>query len=374
MASPVPNGDTGVPPAQEVEGLVIAIQANYYRVQVAAGTQPSLLCTRRARLKKTGQRVMVGDRVQLEALDWDNRRAVIAAVSPRQAVLDRPPIANVEHILLVFALAQPDLDPQQLGRFLVQAEATGVPISLCLNKRDLVSEAICRHWQDCLAQWGYRAIALSLHQDDPLKTLQPLIQGRTTVISGPSGVGKSSLINRLIPQASLRTGAVSGKLGRGRHTTRHVELFALLGGGFLADTPGFNQPDLTLLPEKLGACFPEIRQRLAQASCQFQDCLHQGSPGCAVGVDWPRYDLYRTLLAEAIDYKAQAQQQSAPEASLKVKAGEGGQPQHEPRLATKKYRRLSRRSQRQALDDLRHSLDGDGLDWDDASEPGGDRG
>ncbi|HSM80972.1 MAG TPA: small ribosomal subunit biogenesis GTPase RsgA [Nodosilinea sp.] len=343
------------------QGLVVAIQANYYRVRLplgaAAGSRPlELLCTRRARLKKTGQQVMVGDWVQLEAVDWAGGRGAIAAIAPRRTVLDRPPMANADQILLVFALAEPDLDPQQLGRFLVKAESTGIPVSLCLNKHDLVSEATQQHWQTQLQQWGYSPVLISLHLEPSLTALEARLQGLTTVVSGPSGVGKSSLINRLVPQATLRTGSVSGKLGRGRHTTRHVELFELAGGGFLADTPGFNQPDLTVSPLALGQCFPEIRQRLGQGTCQFKDCLHQGDPGCVVAPDWDRYEFYLTLLEEAIAYQDILQRQSNPDAAHKLRMGEKGQPHHDPRLASKKYRRPSRRAQKQALGDFGYSL------------------
>ncbi|MGB3200753.1 MAG: small ribosomal subunit biogenesis GTPase RsgA [Nodosilinea sp.] len=343
-------------------GLVIATQANYYRVKVDF-TAPVLagevlLCTRRARLKKTGQQVMVGDRVCLEGLDQAGGRAAIAAVAPRQSVLERPPVANADHILLVFALAEPDLDPQQLGRFLVQAESTGVPVNVLLNKSDLVSAETRRYWESELSEWGYRVTCLSVRNaNEPLTILQPLLRGHITVISGPSGVGKSSLINRLIPEASLRTGAVSGKLSRGRHTTRHVELFALPEGAFLADTPGFNQPDLNLTPAELGPCFPELRQRLAQGSCQFSDCLHRGEPGCVMETDWPRHDVYLTLLEEALTYEETLHCQGDPDAALKLRVGEKGQLHQDPRLQAKTYRRPSRRQQKQALDALYHDDD-----------------
>jgi ribosome biogenesis GTPase / thiamine phosphate phosphatase len=349
------HGDTGP------WGVVVAIQANYYRVRLDANhlgaPEQVLLCTRRARLKKTGQQVMVGDRVLVEAIDWADGRGAIAALHPRQTLLDRPPVANADQILLVFALAEPEPDPQQMGRFLVKAESTGVPVSLCLNKQDLVSADTQRYWQDQLHQWGYGPVMLSVQGEESLDGLKAQLCDRTTVIAGPSGVGKSSLINRLIPQARLRTGAVSGKLGRGRHTTRHVELFELPGGGFLADTPGFNQPDLALTPLALGQCFPEICQRLVLDTCQFNDCLHRGDPGCAVGIDWPRYEFYLTLLEEAIEYEEGLLQQSDPDAALKVRMGENGQRHHEPRLQAKKYRRPSRRRQKQELDELCHSLD-----------------
>lgn len=313
----------------------------------------SLLCIRRARLKKMGQRVMVGDRVQVVDPDWEGHRGAIAAVAPRQTVLDRPPMANADQLLLVFALAEPDLDAHQLNRFLVKAESTGLEVLLCFNKQDLVSEETRHYWQQRLGQWGYDPVFISLHEGDAWAALHPRLQGRITVISGPSGVGKSSLINHLVPEAEARTSAVSGKLGRGRHTTRHVELFPLLQGGLLADTPGFNQPDLTLTPGDLGPCFPEIRQRLAQGTCQFKDCLHRDEPGCAVGREWDRYAFYSDLIAEAETLPSLQQRRTSP--SLKQKVGERGQIQQEPMLQAKTYRRVSRRRQRQALDDLHYT-------------------
>lgn len=341
-------------------GVVTAVQANYYWVSLdrpEGEPRPcaALLCIRRARLKKTGQRVMVGDRVQVADPDWEGQRGAIAAVDPRQTVLDRPPMANADQLLLVFAMAEPDLDPHQLSRFLVKAESTGLEVLLCLNKQDLVTDQTRRIWQHRLRQWGYDPLLISLHQEGSWADLQSRLQHRITVISGPSGVGKSSLINCLVPEAELRTSAVSGKLGRGRHTTRHVELFALPQGGLLADTPGFNQPDLTLTPADLGRCFPEIRRRLAQDSCQFKDCLHRDEPGCAVGIDWDRYDLYSTMVTEAEALQNSQQPRRSGQSAMKHKVGEGGEIHQEPLLQAKKYRRVSRRRQRQTLEDLHYT-------------------
>lgn len=359
-------------------GVVTAVQANYYWVtlDVPAGLDPlpraALLCIRRARLKKMGQRVMVGDRVQVVDPDWEGQRGAIAAVALRQTMLDRPPMANADQVLLLFALAEPDLDPNQLSRFLIKAESTGLAVVLCLNKQDLVSEPTRHVWQNRLHQWGYDPLLMSLHQGESWASLPPRLQGRITVVSGPSGVGKSSLINRLIPEIDLRTSAVSGKLGRGRHTTRHVELFPLPQGGLLADTPGFNQPDLTLRPADLGRCFPEIRHRLAQASCQFNDCLHRDEPGCAVGTDWDRYELYATLVAEAEAWHMAQTSRNPDQGQTKRKVGNLGEIHQEPMLQAKKYRRVSRRRQRQALEDLHYTTDG--TDLEDLDADSGDLG
>ncbi|MCA1993711.1 MAG: small ribosomal subunit biogenesis GTPase RsgA [Coleofasciculus sp. S288] len=313
---------------------------------------PKLLCTRRTRLKKIGQQVMVGDRVVVEEPDWAGGRGAIAEVLPRNTQLDRPPVANADQILLVFAVTDPPLDPYQMTRFLVKAESTGLDICLCLNKSDLVSDEELEEWRSRFKEWGYNPIFISVHKLQGLEELKHQLSQRITVVAGPSGVGKSSLINTLIPNVNLRVGEVSGKLSRGRHTTRHVELFELPTGGLLADTPGFNQPDIECSPEELTLYFPEARERLAVANCQFSDCLHRDEPNCAVRDDWERYEYYLDLLDEAIAYQDWLNQQADPESVLKAKARGKGQTQYEPKLETKKYRRISRRSQQQKLQEL----------------------
>jgi ribosome biogenesis GTPase len=153
-------------------------------------------------------------------------------------------------------------------------------------------------------------------------------------------VGKSSLINALVPTLDLRVSAVSGRLQRGRHTTRHVELFSLAPGALLADTPGFNRPDLPRDPIELGPLFPEIRRRQAQASCRFRNCLHQGDPGCAVGDVWDRHPLYLSCLEAVL---AEAEREGPRDSSEPAsRRGDRSEPRLDQRL-----RQLSRRRQRQ---------------------------
>ncbi|MEH2295274.1 small ribosomal subunit biogenesis GTPase RsgA [Nostoc sp.] len=361
-------------------GTVVAVQANFYRVQLdqedgeqrsrgaeekldlnapvplfpPAPLTPLLLCTRRTRLKKIGQQVMVGDRVVVEEPDWAGGRGAIADVLPRQSELDRPAIANVNQILLVFAVADPPLEPYQLSRFLIKAESTGLDVLLCLNKSDLISPPEQQQISDRLLSWGYQPIFISVQDGINTEQAARYLSNKITVIAGPSGVGKSSLINALIDSAKLRVGEVSGKLARGRHTTRHIELFELPEGGLLADTPGFNQPDMNCNPEELIRYFPEARKRLAIANCRFSDCVHRDEPECAVRGDWERYEHYLEFLDAAIAHETHLHQQADPESSLKLKSKSKGkgQSQYEPKLESKKYRRISRKTQLQDLQEL----------------------
>lgn len=357
-APSAPGADSASPASPALFlGTVLAVQANYYRVRLDPGQNlqaelVELLCTRRSRLKKIGQQVMVGDRVEIEEPDWAGGRGAISDVLPRQTQMDRPPVANAQQILLVFALEEPTIEPFQMSRFLIKAESTGLGVCLCLNKSDLLNSEQLNQWRDRLSSWGYQAVFISVQTDMGVHKISCRLNQKITIVAGPSGVGKSSLINALIPTANLRVGAVSGKLGRGRHTTRHVELFELPTGGLLADTPGFNQPDLDCSPNELVYYFPEARQRLAVVSCQFSDCLHRDEPNCAVRGNWERYDHYLDFLEEAIARQEQLNQQADPESSLKLKSKGKGQSQYEPKLETKKYRRTSRHAQQQALQEF----------------------
>ena len=340
--------------SQEVVwGTVVAVQANFYRVKLE-GDLPasSLLCTRRTRLKKIGQKVMVGDRVSIEEPDWLDARGAISEVLPRTSEIERPPVANAESILLVFALEEPTLDPWQLSRFLVKAESTTLKLCLCLNKCDLITATQQQDWRQRLERWGYEASFISVSRQQGINQLLSRLEGKITVVAGPSGVGKSSLIDALIPSAKLRVGKVSGKLQRGRHTTRHVELFELARGGLLADSPGFNQPDLNCAPHQLAKYFPEARARLQQGSCQFSNCLHRDEPNCVVRGDWERYEYYLNFLDKAIAHQATLQQQPDRESRVKLKVKRSGKSQYEPKLQTKKYRRTSRKTRHQNLQDI----------------------
>lgn len=285
-------------------GIVVALQANYLEVELhdpPEGIPGRLLCTRRTRLSHRGSTVNVGDEVCVEAIDVVQARAVVADVAPRTSWLTRPPVANVSLVVVVLAVDQPSFEPDQASRFLLTAERTGLDVQVVLSKRDLLPPYQLEQLCERLRGWGYEPIALSSETGEGVEALQQRVKGTAlAVLCGPSGVGKSSVLNRLLPHLSLRVGAVSGRLQRGRHTTRHVELFALDSDSRVADTPGFNLPDLPDDPRELGVLFPELRQQLDPWPCRFRDCLHRGEPGCGVSTAWERYSLYVSGLEELI--------------------------------------------------------------------------
>ena len=202
------------PKPLRLRGLVVSLLANYCWVELdqpgSSGTT-RLLCTRRTRLGNSGQTIAVGDHVWLEGIDWPAGRGAVAALEPRDGLLERPAVANVARVVVVVALAEPELDPLQLTRFLLTAEATGRPVLLLFSKADLVSPAVTADWCRRAGAWGYEALALSIQTGQGLERLsQRLREPGISVLCGPSGVGKSSVLNALCPELGLRVAAVSG--------------------------------------------------------------------------------------------------------------------------------------------------------------------
>ncbi|XP_014494633.1 small ribosomal subunit biogenesis GTPase RsgA 1, mitochondrial [Vigna radiata var. radiata] len=385
------------PPLTESQaiGVVAASQANFMRVIVPENDQPpssgsfrgvELLCVVRALLKKIKRRVMVGDKVLVGSVDWVDRRGWIENVFHRSSEILDPPVANVDHLLVLFSLEQPRPEPFTLTRFLVEAESTGIPLTLALNKTELVDQEVISSWKARLRSWGYEPVFCSVESGHGLDLLAFKLRDQTTVIVGPSGVGKSSLINALRSNPSdvaegenwfepisgskwledQRVGEVSTRSGRGKHTTRHVSLLPVSGGGFLADTPGFNQPSLLkVTKQSLAQTFPEIRKMLSAKEtekCSFNNCLHLGEPGCIVKGDWERYSFYFQLLDE-IRIREEFQLRTfgtKREGDVRLKMGDMGVQQAEPRLEPKKHRRQSRKRINQSiLDDLDDDEDDD---------------
>ncbi|MCR5758550.1 MAG: ribosome small subunit-dependent GTPase A [Selenomonas sp.] len=282
------------------EGRVIKAYNSFFYVQ----TEGELVtCKLRGKFKKTrkSQGVVPGDRVMIGRLP--DGTGVVEEQLPRASLLRRPAVANVTQVMLTFAAAQPDLHPLLLNRFLVLAEWSGLPhIQICVNKVDLYDGDIVS-LLDIYEQAGYPVLRVSAKKKQGLAELQRALAGETTVFAGPSGVGKSSLLNALDEGLSLATGQVSDKIKRGRHTTRVAELLPY-EQGFIVDTPGFSAMELGEIPlENLAGYFPEFRPYLGQ--CRFTPCSHTHEPDCGIKealaeakLSSERYDAYRTIYKE----------------------------------------------------------------------------
>lgn len=343
-------------------------------------TGRELLCVVRALLKKIKRRVMVGDKVLISGIDWIDGRGMIEQVLDRQTEIWDPPVANVDQLLVMASLDRPRPEPMSLGRFLVEAESTGIPFTVVFNKADLGSPKDVSDWESRLTSWGYKPLFCSAVSKLGIDSLVKILANRTTAIIGPSGVGKSSVINALCDEAGLKlwsrnceeetmniigsdvvqnwskgfeeqaVSEVSERSGRGKHTTRNVSLLKLPKAGYLADTPGFNQPGLAQVSSRsLPSLFPEIRKKLSETQCAFADCLHVGEPNCVVGGDWERYADYLQLLEE-VKKREQLEMKTfgtKRESEMRYKVKALGVKQAEPRLVLKKHRRISRHSEKQ---------------------------
>tara|TARA_B100001250_G_scaffold55831_1_gene43178 strand:+ start:294 stop:1241 length:948 start_codon:yes stop_codon:yes gene_type:complete len=300
--------------SKKLYGVVVALKANYLFVdleinhlfydnykQLKDSNLLRVLCTRRSRLNHVGLTVNVGDKVLVESIDLDQRRGVISSVEPRKSFIKRPPIANFTDVFVVISLAEPEFNPNQVSRFLLAAEQTKQNVDLILTKKDLVDEHISNELIALITGWGYKPIVLSIKNGEGIDYLiNQLKSKQLSVLCGPSGVGKSSLINFLKPELSLSIGELSKKLKRGRHITRHVELFKIGSDSFIADSPGFNRPDLNINPYEFEFLFPEFRSSLSTRNCKFRNCLHLYEPGCVLDKNLNRYSEYKAYLEEQL--------------------------------------------------------------------------
>lgn len=261
-----------------MKGLIVKGIGGFYYVQTERG-----LVEARGRgiFRKQGITLCVGDYVDVSLLDEAENKGVIEEIFPRKNQFVRPPIANIDTFIIVFAASSPKPNYPVIDKFLVTAETKEIEAVICINKCDLVSYDEAEQIR-AIYDKVYKVILTSSKTGEGIPELKTVLRGKKAAFAGPSGVGKSSLLNMLHPKAAMQTGEISRKTERGRHTTRHVELFSVDGGGSLFDTPGFTSFELDdeIDEADLGQYYREFTQY--SSMCRYDDCRHIREPGCAV--------------------------------------------------------------------------------------------
>ena len=281
--------------AEKATGRIIRSISGFYEVQTSAG---SVTCRARGSLRRGDQSPLTGDIVEISL---EKGKGMVERILPRKNRFVRPAVANVDALVVFAANVNPVTEPYLIDRVAAIAGDQEVPVYLCVNKCDLdPAQDLVRIYTKA----GFSVICTSAETGEGVEELRKLLQGKLTAFTGNSGVGKSSILNRLCPGLGLATGEVSEKLGRGRHTTRHVELYDLGEDTYVADTPGFSSFDTdqmeVILKENLQYAFADFAPYIG--SCQFHDCTHRKEPGCAVRaalaageIEESRYDSYLKL-------------------------------------------------------------------------------
>ena len=283
------------------QGRIVKALSGFYDVDLGGGR--IVTCKARGRLRKEGTAPLVGDQALVE-------NAMVQEILPRRNWFVRPAVANLDLLVLLASEVIPVTEPFLVDRITAISGSQGVEVVIVVNKTDLSGEGeLARIYRRA----GYQVVCTSAVTGQGIEELRALIAGKVVALSGNSGVGKSSILNRLAPSLCLPTGEVSDKLGRGRHTTRHIQLFSLPDGTYVADTPGFSSFDTeqmeVILKENLQYAFPDFAPFLGK--CQFHDCAHLREPGCAVTealargeIEPSRYESYRRLYEIARDRRA----------------------------------------------------------------------
>lgn len=290
-----------------MQGKIIKGIAGFYYVHVER--QGIYECKAKGIFRKDHKKPLVGDDVDVEVLDEEQKLGHIREILPRKSALIRPAVANVDQALIIFAIVKPNPNFNLLDRFLIRMERQNLPTIICFNKQDIATpeekEVLQKAYETC----GYQVLFISALEEEGLEQVRHILIGKTTTVAGPSGVGKSSLINRLAPKANMETGAISEKIERGKHTTRHSEIIALGENTYIVDTPGFTSLDISeITKEELGSYYPEFVQY--EPYCKFSGCAHISEPSCGVKdavaegkISQVRYDNYKVLYQELKEIK-----------------------------------------------------------------------
>ncbi len=327
-------------------GRVIKIFSDFYYVETDFGI---VECKIKTVLKKQKEDVFTGDFVELEQFDKNSMQAFISKPVNRRNLITRPKVANVTQVIIVSALKEPDLSYEQLDRYIAHCEFHKIKPVLCFNKEDIKeTENLKKEVLNIYTPLGYDVIFTSALKKTGLEELKPILRYNTSILCGASGVGKSSLINAILNNTRLKTGAISEKSKRGVHTTRHTELIQTEKESFIADTPGFSHLRFDfLLPYDIETLFVEFQSK--KVECKYRNCLHTGEEGCAykqtiINMAPSRYESYKKFIEEAKEYEEKISKKSIKqEANVKY---------NKNRLMTKishKQRSLSRKTIKQNI-------------------------
>ncbi len=269
------------------------------------------LCKVRKSVNFKNQLIYVGDEVVIDNIDLKSKRAVITSLKKRKNLLVRPTVANISNIYIIFSVEEPALNLSQVNRFLISAESMGVEVSLVLTKCDLISDTKRLFLIDKFKKWGYKAITLNCEKSDDFNNLLvELKQKECSIFMGPSGVGKTTLLNTIIPGLQNSTAPVSNKIKRGKNTTRNVELFSISNQSYIVDTPGFNMQPIEINISVLPNLYSEIYKQVIdeEIKCKFRNCLHLNDEGCNLNKSFERYSFYKEMIESSKSHYYQNQE------------------------------------------------------------------
>lgn len=288
-----------------MKGRIVKGIAGFYYVHTGSALYE---CRAKGVFRNKGLKPLVGDIAEIEVLDEDNKKGNVVGVETRKNHLIRPSVANIDQALVVFAGAKPAPNLNLLDKFLVMMEIKKIPAVIIFTKSDISDEKKLKEFREIYSK-VYKVIEISVKDGRGTDELKGLLKNKTTVFAGPSGVGKSSLTNFLVPEAKMETGEISKKIERGKQTTRHAELFYAGDGAYICDTPGFGSMEISALDKKeLKFMFPEFTN--FEKECRFNGCVHIGERECGVKsamesreIAGSRYENYRMIYEEIANKK-----------------------------------------------------------------------
>ena len=285
-----------------MQGKIVKGISGFYYIYVA-GTG-IYECKAKGAFRKQKIKPLVGDNVEIAVIDEQEKKGNVEKILERKNELIRPAVANIDMALVIFAAAKPDPNFNLLDRFLCMMEYQNIPVTICFNKKDFVNQDEIEHLKSIYQPAGYNVLFTSTKSGEGIDDIKNLLKGKTATVAGPSGVGKSSIINMLQDGVVMETGVISTKIERGKHTTRHSEIIPVMKDSFIMDTTGFSSMDVPgFEKEELWTCYPEFREY--EPYCRFQGCSHINEPDCGVKsaldegkISQVRYENYKLLYEE----------------------------------------------------------------------------